>query len=95
MIMLSQTWLLPQYKFEKRSKKMVYKKFMYLFLTLLMIFSASLAIAAGGKVMSATGAAPDRYVYYPGTEPLAKDEIRLIACGTGLPADRVQGSRMR
>ncbi len=67
---------------------MVYKKFIYMFLTLLMMFSASTAIAAGGKVMSATGAAPDRYVYYPGTEPLAKDEIRLIACGTGLPAAR-------
>ena len=32
--------------------------------------------------------APDRYVYYPGTEVLAKDEIRIIACGTGMPASR-------
>jgi len=48
----------------------------------------SSAEAAGGKVMSATGTAPERYVYYPGTEELAKDEIRLIACGTGLPAAR-------
>ena len=46
------------------------------------------AEAAGGKVMSATGTAPQRYVYYPGTEELGKDEIRLIACGTGLPAAR-------
>ena len=44
--------------------------------------------AAGGVVKSPTGAAPDRYVYYPGTEELVKDEIRLIACGTGLPAAR-------
>jgi ribonuclease Z len=44
--------------------------------------------AAGGKVASPTGTAPDRYVYYPGTEELAKDEIRLFACGTGLPAAR-------
>jgi ribonuclease Z len=44
--------------------------------------------AAGGVVKSPTGTAPDRYVYYPGTEELAKDEIRLIACGTGLPAAR-------
>ncbi len=46
------------------------------------------AHAAGGVVKSPTGVAPDRYVYYPGTEELAKDEIRLIACGTGLPAAR-------
>ena len=48
----------------------------------------STAEAAGGKVVSPTGTAPDRYVYYPGTEELKKDEIRLIACGTGLPAAR-------
>jgi ribonuclease Z len=48
----------------------------------------NLAFAAGGTVTSPTGTAPDRYVYYPGTEELAKDEIRVIACGTGLPAAR-------
>jgi ribonuclease Z len=32
--------------------------------------------------------APDRYVYYPGTEVLAKDEVRVIACGTGMPDAR-------
>ena len=37
------------------------------------------AKAAGGEVDSPRGVAPDRYVYYPGTEALAKDEIRLIA----------------
>ena len=46
------------------------------------------AQAAGGKVSSPTGTAPNRYVYYPGTEELGKDEIRLFACGTGLPAAR-------
>jgi ribonuclease Z len=45
-------------------------------------------LGAGGKVTSPTGTAPDRYVYYPGTEALGKDEIRLIACGTGMPAAR-------
>jgi ribonuclease Z len=24
-------------------------------------------------------------VYYPGTEALAPDEMRVIACGTGMP----------
>jgi ribonuclease Z len=43
---------------------------------------------AGGTVTSPTGTAPDRYAYYPGTETIAKDEIRLIACGTGMPSAR-------
>jgi ribonuclease Z len=46
------------------------------------------AEAAGGKVTDPTGTAPDRYVYYPGTEKLARDEIRVVACGTGMPAAR-------
>jgi ribonuclease Z len=46
------------------------------------------AQAAGGVVKDPKGEAPDRYVYYPGTEPLAEDEIRVIACGTGMPAAR-------
>jgi ribonuclease Z len=47
------------------------------------------AEAAGGKVKDPAGVAPDRYVYYPGTEALADDEIRVIACGTGMPSARI------
>ena len=43
---------------------------------------------AGGKVTSPTGTAPERYVYYPGTEELGPDEMRVIACGTGMPTAR-------
>ena len=50
--------------------------------------AAMILMGAGGTVKSPTGTAPDRYAYYPGTEDLDKDEIRLIACGTGLPAAR-------
>lgn len=46
------------------------------------------AHAAGGTVTDPRGVAPDRYAYYPGTEALAKDEIRVIACGTGMPSAR-------
>ncbi len=46
------------------------------------------AQAAGGAVKSRTGVAPNRYVYYPGTEELKEDELRLFACGTGMPAAR-------
>jgi ribonuclease Z len=56
--------------------------------SLLLVMMQGNAMAAGGVVKSPTGTAPDRYVYYPGTEALAKDEIRLFACGTGLPAAR-------
>ncbi len=48
----------------------------------------STAEAAGGKVTDPNGTAPDRYIYFPGTEELGKDEIRLIALGTGMPAAR-------
>ncbi len=46
------------------------------------------AEAAGGRVTSPTGTAPDRYAYYPGTEELKADEIRIVACGTGMPSAR-------
>ena len=46
------------------------------------------AQAAGGKVTDPKGIAPDRYVYYPGTERLAEDEIRMVVCGSGMPAAR-------
>jgi ribonuclease Z len=46
------------------------------------------AEAAGGVVKGPNTVAPDRYVYYPGTETLAKDEVRVVACGTGMPDQR-------
>ena len=54
----------------------------------LTLFVGSLAHAAGGIVNGPNVEAPDRYVYYPGTETLAEDEIRIIACGTGMPDQR-------
>jgi ribonuclease Z len=53
-----------------------------------LVVGFSPAQAAGGKVTDPAGIAPDRYVYYPGTEALNKDEIRVVACGTGMPAAR-------
>ena len=40
------------------------------------------------NMKSSTGTVDSRYMYYPGTEALGADEIRIIACGTGLPAAR-------
>jgi ribonuclease Z len=58
-----------------------------LIITVLSTYSVQ-SLAAGGVVTSPTGEAPDRYVYYPGTEALDKKEIRITACGTGMPAAR-------
>jgi len=56
--------------------------------SLLLACAFTNAYAGSGAVKDPAGVAPDRYVYYPGTEALAKDEIRVIACGTGMPAAR-------
>jgi ribonuclease Z len=56
-----------------------------IFLTACLTASAH---AAGGKVTDPNSAAPDRYAYYPGTEELGPDEMRVVACGTGMPSAR-------
>jgi ribonuclease Z len=58
------------------------------FTGLMFTVGSGTALAAGGTVTDPAGVAPDRYVYYPGTEALAEDEIRVVACGTGMPAAR-------
>jgi ribonuclease Z len=40
------------------------------------------------KGSSPTRALPDRDSYFPGTEALSPDEMRIIACGTGMPNAR-------
>jgi len=65
------------------------KAFITLITTLLLSVSVGgLAHAAGGKVTDPNAAAPDRYAYYPGTEELGSDEMRVVACGTGMPSAR-------
>lgn len=39
---------------------------------------------------SRTGEYPTREVYFPGTEALGSDEIRVIACGSGMPMPRTK-----
>jgi len=47
------------------------------------------AVAAETKSLaSPVKAISERDVYYPGTEDLAPDEMRVIACGTGMPTVR-------
>ncbi|MHC4214952.1 MAG: hypothetical protein ACYSWP_16460, partial [Planctomycetota bacterium] len=39
---------------------------------------------------SPTQPSPSLDVYYPGTEALKPDEMRVIACGTGMPMPRLK-----
>ncbi len=45
------------------------------------------ASAAGGTVTGPNEVAPDRYVYYPGTEALAEDEIRILHAAPACPTN--------
>jgi len=38
--------------------------------------------------LSPTKALPERDTYFPGTEDLSPDEMRITACGTGMPSAR-------
>jgi ribonuclease Z len=56
-----------------------------------LLVSAAQAAPAGmtpTKGNSPTRALPERDAYFPGTEALAPDEMRIIACGTGMPNAR-------
>ena len=49
--------------------------------------------SGGGQVATGwtpTGVYPDHEVYFPGTEALAPDEMRVIACGSGMPMPRLK-----
>ncbi len=48
------------------------------------------ARAQDGREWSRTGPFPNHEVYYPGTETLAPDEMRVVACGTGMPTPRLK-----
>ncbi len=52
---------------------------------------ANTAVAqTGSGDWSRTGTIPNRDVYYPGTEALDPDEMRVIACGSGMPMPRAK-----
>ena len=52
------------------------------------LFGVQEATAADTPAVSPTKALAARDVYYPGSEDLAADEMRIIACGTGMPNAR-------
>ncbi len=52
------------------------------------------ALASGGGTVQEGWSPTDRYpsheVYFPGTEELAPDEMRVLACGSGMPMPRTK-----
>jgi len=52
--------------------------------------TAKKSVEAGSRawLTDPVGTVGNRYSYHPGTEALGKDEIRIVACGTGMPAAR-------
>jgi ribonuclease Z len=53
------------------------------------LVGAAEAQEESGMAWSPTDRQPMHTVYYPGTEPLAPDEMRVVACGTGMPQPRL------
>lgn len=53
-----------------------------------MALLALLGAKHAGPTVSPVNALTDRDVYYPGTEDLEPDEMRIVACGTGMPNAR-------
>ncbi len=53
-----------------------------------LIFLGLLGAQQAPDTSAAVKALSDRDVYYPGTEALEPDEMRIIACGTGMPNAR-------
>lgn len=57
------------------------------------LFASPIQAAGGGTVdegYTPTDPYPSQEVYYPGAEALGEDEIRVIACGTGMPMPRTK-----
>ena len=40
------------------------------------------------RMLDPNGTVSNRFCYYPGTEALGPDDVRITACGTGMPASR-------
>lgn len=54
------------------------------------IISSTIMAGESTQKWSPTQPYPSQSVYYPGTEALGKEEMRVIACGTGMPQPRLK-----
>ncbi len=62
----------------------------YSFIVAIVLYAFStVVLGESGTISGPNVIAPDRYIYYPGTEVLAEDEVRVVACGTGMPDQRI------
>jgi ribonuclease Z len=64
---------------------LLFRKLAFLALIPLVLSLAGAAHAAEKPLVSPVKAREDLDVYFPNTEDLAPDEMRVIACGTGMP----------
>lgn len=53
-------------------------------------YASAEAASSSPTKWSSTKPRPTHEVYYPGTEALASNEMRVIACGTGMPTPRLK-----
>jgi len=53
-----------------------------------LMLNANLQVTEAQSKRSPTKAVPELDVYYPGSEDLAPDEMRIVALGTGMPSPR-------
>ena len=60
-----------------------------------MPFTGTAHAATSPPSVSPVGVVDPREVYYPGSEALAADEMRVVACGTGMPNQRTSGLSKR
>ncbi|MEP5376099.1 MAG: hypothetical protein ABJQ14_10015, partial [Hyphomicrobiales bacterium] len=81
MILVSHT------KSESR-KRSILSSFMGAIALSIFAAGAPVQLVAQEQLISPTKARADRDTYYPNTEDLAADEMRVIACGTGMPTTR-------
>jgi ribonuclease Z len=72
----------------KQNLEFKMRAFTVLSLVLFLLANTS-AWSQSGNISGPNVVAPDRYIYYPGTEVLAEGEVRVIACGTGMPDQRI------
>ncbi len=70
------------YSFESRNPRAFANRILAV---LVLLFPGSAAVA---QTFSPVEPLPSMDVYYPGTEALGPDEIRVVACGTGQPTVR-------
>jgi hypothetical protein len=91
---MAETWV-PEFPEHLRKETAMNRKnillFAWGFLACVALIACIGVLTDGSRAeakASPVKALEDRVVYYPGTEDLSPDEMRVTACGTGMPSVR-------